>query len=102
MHSTTKSLLLGAHISVAGEYYKAIERGESIGCSAIQIFTKSNKSWFAKPIKEDEALKFQEVAHKSTIKKIIVHSGYLINLASSSAATRKLSFKSLKEEIIRC
>lgn len=95
-------MLLGAHISVAGGYSKAIERGESIGCTAIQIFTKSNKSWFAKPITEEEAIEFQKAAHASSIKKILVHSGYLINLASSSLSTRKLSFKSLKEELIRC
>ncbi len=41
--------LIGAHISIAGGLEKAIKRGESIGCSTIQIFTKSNRQWKAKP-----------------------------------------------------
>ena len=34
--------LLGAHMSIAGGVDKAIERGRSIGCTAIQIFVKNN------------------------------------------------------------
>ena len=47
------SLLLGAHMSIAGKIALAIERGESIGCTAIQIFTKSNRQWHAKPITDE-------------------------------------------------
>jgi len=36
-------------MSIAGGPAKAIERGRSIGCSAIQIFVKNNMQWFAKP-----------------------------------------------------
>jgi endonuclease IV len=42
-------LLLGAHMSIAGGLSRALERGRSIGCSAIQIFVKNNMQWFAKP-----------------------------------------------------
>lgn len=101
MVSISKETLLGAHISVAGGYYKAFERGESIECTTIQIFTKSNRTWSAKPIDPEDAEQFKESFKKSSIKKIVAHAGYLINLASSSAATRRLSFKSLKEELIR-
>ncbi|MBV9645028.1 MAG: hypothetical protein JO334_15810 [Verrucomicrobia bacterium] len=44
------SLLLGAHMSIAGGPSKALERGRSIGCTAIQIFVKNNMQWFAKPV----------------------------------------------------
>ena len=48
-------LLLGAHMSIAGGFEKAIERGTSIGCTTIQVFTKSNRQWHAKPITEEQA-----------------------------------------------
>ena len=49
---TTKKhrLLLGAHMSISGGLEKSIESGESIGCTTIQIFTKSNRQWNAKPL----------------------------------------------------
>ncbi len=43
---------LGAHMSVAGGVEKAIERGASVGCETIQLFTKNNNQWKAKPITE--------------------------------------------------
>jgi hypothetical protein len=51
--------LLGAHMSIAGGPAKAIERGRSIGCSAIQIFVKNNMQWFAKPFTETELAAYQ-------------------------------------------
>ncbi len=45
MHNKKQTLLLGAHMSIAGGLEQAIIRGESIGCSTIQIFTKSNRQW---------------------------------------------------------
>ena len=37
--------LLGTHVSIAGGFFKAIEEGTKLGCTAIQIFTKSNRQW---------------------------------------------------------
>ena len=42
--------LLGAHISVAGGLEKAFDRGESLGCAAIQIFTKNQLQWRSAPL----------------------------------------------------
>jgi len=32
--------LLGAHQSIAGGLHRALERGRSIGCQAVHIFTR--------------------------------------------------------------
>lgn len=42
--------LIGAHVSVSGGLHRAIERGEALGCEAIQIFTKNQLQWRASPI----------------------------------------------------
>lgn len=95
-------LLVGSHISVAGGHDLAIERGESIGCSAMQIFTKSNRMWFDKKITDEQAERFIQAAKKSTIQSIIVHAGYLINLGSKDQTTAEKSAKALLDEVHRC
>ena len=47
----TSMPLIGAHCSTAGGVWKAFDRGEKIGCEAIQLFTKSNRRWKAATIK---------------------------------------------------
>jgi deoxyribonuclease IV len=49
---------LGAHMSVAGGLARAYERGASIGCEAMQVFTKSERQWQAKPLLPDEVAAF--------------------------------------------
>ena len=101
---TTKKprLLLGAHISIAGGLEKAIERGESIGCTAIQIFTKSNRQWNARQLQEHEISLFKKATHQSRIASIIAHASYLINIASNDPKIEKLSVHALSEELARC
>ncbi len=98
-----KQLLLGAHMSTDGGPHTAFERGASIGCTTMQIFTKSNRQWHAKPLTEEEIVQFT-VAQKQYyyIYPIITHAAYLINLASDSLDTRKKSIKALIDEIRRC
>ena len=98
----TNSLLIGAHVSIAGGFSKAIERGTAIGATAIQIFTKSNRQWKAAPINEAEAKDFLNAQKKSSIEIVAAHAAYLINLGSDSLATQHKSLQSLIEEIQRC
>jgi len=99
-----KKIFVGAHMSIAGGYHKAIERGESIGCTAIQIFTKSNRSWSGKKITKKDADLFKETVKKSPIQKkyINVHTSYLINLAAKNPDVIKKSKDALLEEVRRC
>lgn len=95
-------LLLGAHMSIAGGFEKAIERGESIHCTAIQIFTKSNRQWHANPITQGQAELFKQRFQHATIKTIVAHASYLINLASPDQATRQRSIRAAVDELERC
>jgi len=102
MPKTTSPLLLGAHISIAGGPAQAIERGESIGCTAIQIFTKSNRRWSAKPLTQEEIQAFKKAWKESNIQSVIAHAAYLINLGSPNPATVSKSAQALTDELIRC
>ena len=44
---------IGAHMSIAKSIELAYDRGEETGCECMQIFTKSNRQWNAKPIPEE-------------------------------------------------
>jgi deoxyribonuclease IV len=95
-------LLLGAHMSIAGEIRLAIERGESIGCTAIQIFTKSNRQWHAKAISKEDITAFKQTYKNSSLQSIIAHAAYIVNIGSSHKELEKKSFDSLKLELTRC
>jgi len=56
--------------------------GEEIGCDVIQIFTRNQMQWNAKPITQEQAELFKEAFTKSTVKMAIAHGSYLINLAT--------------------
>lgn len=102
MEKNKKKLLIGAHLSIEGGFYKAIERGASIGCTVIQIFTKSNRQWFAKPLEQKDIDAFKAAQKTTNITSITAHASYLINLASPKASVRTQSINALKKELDRC
>lgn len=87
-------------MSISGGLEKAVELGDSIGCGAIQIFTKNNNQWKAKPLTATEISKFKETWEKSGVKQIVAHTGYLINLANPSQNWEK-SMESMEMEMVR-
>ena len=97
-----KNLLLGAHTSTAGGVYTAIERAMKMKFTAIQIFTKNNNRWNAKPLEEEEIRKFKKLLKNSGIKFILTHSSYLINLCSKNKFTLKKSREAFIDELERC
>lgn len=95
-------LLLGAHMPIGGGLGKSIERGESIGCTTIQIFTKSNRQWHAKPLSADDIELFKKTAAASPIHPVVAHATYLINIASADPRISKASTDALAQELQRC
>lgn len=95
-------LLIGAHMSIAGGMAKAFSRGEEVGCTAIQVFTKNASRWQGKPLAEEEALTFRTTWEESSIGPVIAHDSYLINLASADAELREKSIAAFLDEMARC
>lgn len=102
MKNEKQRLLVGAHISVEGGVFRAVEKGASIGCTVIQIFSKSNRQWFAKPLIQDDINRFKKAVKATSMETIVVHASYLINLASANGETRTRSINALKNELERC
>ena len=76
---------LGAHMSVTGGKYMALERGKELGCETIQVFIRNVRSWSSKPLILSDIDDFhtKKEEFKEEIWPIISHNSYLINLASS-------------------
>jgi len=91
---------LGSHVSTAGGLVKAFERAESVGCGALQVFTKNNFQWSARPLDRGEAAAFRALLAEKKMR-IGAHSGYLINLAAASGPNVEKSIASTIEELER-
>jgi deoxyribonuclease-4 len=104
-NNTLKTQLkLGAHMSVAGGYYKALERSTQIGGTAVQLFSKNANQWAAKPISSDEADLFKSTRDQLSFQPddIIAHDSYLINLASPDDVLWEKSLHAFGHELDRC
>lgn len=94
---------LGAHMPIGEGIYKSIERGDGIGCESVQVFTKSNRQWTAKPFTQKDIDKFLETKenYRSKIFPVFAHTSYLINLASPEKETYEKSFNAMLIELER-
>ena len=93
--------LIGAHCSTAGGLWTALDRGETLGCEAIQVFTKSNRRWKAAPLSEPEIVQFRARAEATDIA-TVAHASYLINLASPKEDIWNKSLAAFFDEMDRC
>ena len=94
--------LLGAHVSIAGGVSTAIDRAEKLGFTAIQIFTKNSNRWSAKPLDAKEIENFKTKLSKSSIKFIVAHDSYLINLCAKNEEILNKSRNAFVDELQRC
>lgn len=102
MSHEKQSLLFGAHMSIAGGLELAYQAGESIDCTAIQIFSKSNRQWAAKHLDSGAIAAFKNAQKNSTIQSTMVHASYLINIGAPDHATHSKSVSALLIELDRC
>jgi deoxyribonuclease-4 len=92
---------LGAHVSIGGGLETCFQRGEELQCEAIQIFSKNQRQWKTVPITEETQRLFQERYEKSSVRQVVIHDSYLINLASPDREALRKSREAFHEEIHR-
>jgi deoxyribonuclease IV len=93
--------LLGAHMSIAGGLYRALERGHEAGCSVVQIFLKNQLQWTAKPYTREEIRQFAATWKATGIRTVFAHSSYLINLAAPPLAEWTRAVSAFHDELER-
>jgi len=95
-------MIFGAHQSISGGVYKAIQRGKDATCDTIQIFNKNNNSWKAAELKPDDVEKYFQLIDELKVTVATSHTSYLINIASPDKMLYDKSLDSLTEEMERC
>jgi deoxyribonuclease IV len=93
--------ILGAHESIAGGYFRAVETARDYGCDCVQLFTRNNNQWRAKPITPAEAQQFRQALTESGLSHPLAHASYLINLASPDDALWQKSIAAFVVELQR-
>jgi deoxyribonuclease-4 len=93
--------LLGSHKSIAGGYYKAVEAAAALGMDTVQLFTKNNNQWRAKPLSDEDIRLFKESLQRTGLKKPCAHDCYLINLASPNDELWQRSLDAMVVEVER-
>jgi deoxyribonuclease-4 len=93
--------ILGAHMSIAGGYYKAVEAAHRCGCDCVQLFTKNNNQWRAKPLTDEDCQRFRAALDDLNVKHPISHDSYLINMASPDKELWKRSIDAFVIELQR-
>ncbi len=94
-------MLLGAHMSIAGGFDKAVERATRATCDCLQIFTKNNNQWQARPLADEQVALFKSSLQQSKLVRPIGHNSYLINLGSPDKKLWKKSIDALVDELRR-
>lgn len=95
---------LGAHMSIAGGYYKALERANQHSCTVVQMFTKTASQWAAKPIADEDSLLFTQMRDSIPFSgaDLVAHDSYLINLATPDDVLWEKSIAAFGHELDRC
>jgi len=69
-------------MSISGGLYHALLAGQTVGCSAIQLFSKSSNQWGAKPLDPSDIAQFKKTREETGIWPAMIHAAYLINLCT--------------------
>jgi deoxyribonuclease-4 len=88
-------MYLGAHVRASGGVWNAVENGRRLGAEAIQLFAGSPRTWKPMLYKEADAVRFREERAASAIRFVVIHTIYLINLATSNEDFYRKSVESL-------
>ena len=95
------TLIVGMHFSIAGKYYRAVERANELGCNALQIFAQNPRGWRGRQPSKGEIGGFKSLVSKFEIETAVVHTPYLINLASPNPKVVWRSRQAVKTSLER-
>ena len=90
-------MLLGAHVSTSGGIDKAIDRIESIGGNAVQVFTQSPRVWRQTDHKAEAVERFKQRRAEAGVGSVVCHATYLINLGATDDVIYHKSINALNE-----
>jgi deoxyribonuclease-4 len=92
-------VLLGAHVSTSGGIHTAVDRIESFGGDAVQIFTQSPRAWRQTNHDPANFERFKERRAEAGVGAVLCHALYLMNLASPKDEIYEKSVSTLEATV---
>ncbi len=92
---------IGIHTSSAGGVQNAAERAYRLGCNTFQIFSSSPRQWAPHELAPPQCNQMKRLREKYDLKPLVIHTNYLVNLASVTPAFLKKSIEAFRGEVER-
>jgi deoxyribonuclease IV len=94
---------IGIHTSIAGDLTASLESAYKLGCNALQIFSASPRMWprAGSRITEADAAQFRARRAELGLGPLVIHTNYLVNLASTDPVLRTRSIQTFHDEMVR-
>jgi deoxyribonuclease-4 len=92
---------IGIHTSIAGGVENAAERAYRLGCNAFQIFSTSPRQWQPYDLTAPQCDQMNALRKKYDLKPLVIHTNYLINLASTTEQFLAKSVEAFRGELER-
>jgi len=99
------SARIGIHTSIAGDICSALDIACGLGANALQIFSSSPRMWsrgtFGSKAMEASSARFRARRAGLKLGPLVIHTNYLINLASHQPVLRVRSIQAFHDELVR-
>jgi deoxyribonuclease-4 len=92
---------IGIHTSSAGGVHNAAERAYRLGCNTFQIFSSSPRQWAPYELSLPQCDEMNRLRARYDLKPLVVHTNYLVNLASSNELFLQKSMEAFRGEVER-
>jgi deoxyribonuclease-4 len=92
---------IGIHTSSAGGPHNAAERAYRLGCNTFQIFSSSPRQWAPYELRDSQCAEMTRLCAKYDLRPLVIHTNYLVNLASSNELFLKKSLEAFRGEVER-
>ena len=92
---------IGIHTSTAGGVETAAERAYRLGCNAFQVFSSSPRMWRPYKLAQTQCDEMRRLMDKYRISALVIHTSYLVNVASTTQEFLKKSILTFRGEVER-
>jgi deoxyribonuclease-4 len=88
-------------MSIAGGLWRALERGQALGCGAVQIFLKNQRQWASPVLAGADVGAFASARRRTRLRHVFAHASYLVNLAAPGAEEWARAVDAFTDEVER-
>jgi deoxyribonuclease IV len=92
---------IGIHTSTAGGVALAAERAYRLGANTFQIFSSSPRQWKPYPLPPEQCERMRGLREKYGLAPLVIHTSYLVNLASVTPQFHRMSVQAFRGELER-